>query len=210
MNQKAFVPIIIVGGILILGMVGGVYYFITQKTSVAPPKACTQEAKICPDGSSVGRTGPNCEFSPCPTTSPTKTQDETANWKTYTNGYFNLSMKYPSDIVHTSYGDDFGKSGYVIFERDGKELLVLNLVDKFAPGGVGNFMGSKPLSKRTIGGKEWDYYNFYYQDKVVITLKYNVIAFETVNNNFLYSFVFNNQTKLTSEQDQILSTFKFN
>ena len=30
------------------------------------PKACTQEAKICPDGSSVGRTGPNCEFAPCP------------------------------------------------------------------------------------------------------------------------------------------------
>ena len=30
-------------------------------------KACTQEAKICPDGSSVGRTGPNCEFASCPT-----------------------------------------------------------------------------------------------------------------------------------------------
>lgn len=30
------------------------------------PVACTQEAKICPDGSSVGRTGPNCEFAPCP------------------------------------------------------------------------------------------------------------------------------------------------
>lgn len=29
-------------------------------------QACTMEAKICPDGSSVGRTGPNCEFSPCP------------------------------------------------------------------------------------------------------------------------------------------------
>ncbi|MFN7990754.1 MAG: hypothetical protein U0R44_01210 [Candidatus Micrarchaeia archaeon] len=28
--------------------------------------ACTQEAKICPDGSAVGRTGPNCEFAPCP------------------------------------------------------------------------------------------------------------------------------------------------
>ena len=27
---------------------------------------CTQEAKVCPDGSSVGRTGPNCEFAPCP------------------------------------------------------------------------------------------------------------------------------------------------
>jgi hypothetical protein len=30
------------------------------------PKACTEEAKQCPDGSSVGRTGPNCEFAPCP------------------------------------------------------------------------------------------------------------------------------------------------
>lgn len=31
-------------------------------------KACTMEAKLCPDGSAVGRTGPNCEFTPCPTT----------------------------------------------------------------------------------------------------------------------------------------------
>lgn len=29
-------------------------------------KPCTLEAKLCPDGSSVGRTGPNCEFAPCP------------------------------------------------------------------------------------------------------------------------------------------------
>ena len=27
---------------------------------------CTMEAKLCPDGSYVGRTGPNCEFTPCP------------------------------------------------------------------------------------------------------------------------------------------------
>lgn len=27
---------------------------------------CTQEAKLCPDGSSVGRTGPHCEFATCP------------------------------------------------------------------------------------------------------------------------------------------------
>lgn len=31
------------------------------------PIACTQEAKLCPDGSAVSRTGPNCEFAPCPT-----------------------------------------------------------------------------------------------------------------------------------------------
>jgi hypothetical protein len=33
-------------------------------------QVCTQEAKICPDGSSVGRTAPNCEFASCPTTMP--------------------------------------------------------------------------------------------------------------------------------------------
>jgi hypothetical protein len=30
------------------------------------PVACTMEAKLCPDGSAVGRSGPNCEFAPCP------------------------------------------------------------------------------------------------------------------------------------------------
>ena len=35
--------------------------------AVDTPKACTQEAKLCPDGTAVSRTGPNCEFAPCPT-----------------------------------------------------------------------------------------------------------------------------------------------
>lgn len=30
------------------------------------PVACTMEAKICPDGSAVGRSGPKCEFTTCP------------------------------------------------------------------------------------------------------------------------------------------------
>ena len=27
---------------------------------------CTMEAKLCPDGTAVSRTGPNCTFPPCP------------------------------------------------------------------------------------------------------------------------------------------------
>lgn len=34
------------------------------------PVACTMEAKLCPDGSAVGRSGPKCEFVPCPTSKP--------------------------------------------------------------------------------------------------------------------------------------------
>lgn len=30
------------------------------------PVACTMDAKICPDGSAVGRQGPKCEFASCP------------------------------------------------------------------------------------------------------------------------------------------------
>jgi hypothetical protein len=34
--------------------------------TVQEPAGCTEEAKLCPDGSSVGRVGPDCEFAPCP------------------------------------------------------------------------------------------------------------------------------------------------
>ncbi|MFO0703540.1 MAG: hypothetical protein U0525_02330 [Patescibacteria group bacterium] len=30
------------------------------------PTFCTTDAKICPDGTGVGRVPPNCEFAPCP------------------------------------------------------------------------------------------------------------------------------------------------
>jgi len=57
------------------------------------PIACTQEAKLCPDGSYVGRTGPNCEFTDCPTV-----VDETAGWQTYTNTEYGFEVKYPENF----------------------------------------------------------------------------------------------------------------
>lgn len=80
--------------ILALGFIlltGGI--FLLNKTLESKQKPCTQEAKICPDGSSVGRSGPNCEFAKCPksTSSPT----DTSTWKTYENEKYSLS--YPSD-----------------------------------------------------------------------------------------------------------------
>ncbi len=98
MNQKGFVPILIllfVAAAVIV--VGGGYYFLKLKTP--EQKACTLEAKVCPDGTSVGRTGPNCEFSPCPAskTTPTPVSDATANWKTYSNTKYGYTLKYPND-----------------------------------------------------------------------------------------------------------------
>ena len=39
---------------------------ITPKKSSSGMKLCTMDAKQCPDGSFVGRTGPQCEFRACP------------------------------------------------------------------------------------------------------------------------------------------------
>lgn len=39
------------------------------RSTISPtsePIGCTMDAKICPDGSAVGRVGPNCEFEKCP------------------------------------------------------------------------------------------------------------------------------------------------
>ena len=46
--------------------------FADKLTGTNPEQiACTEEAKICPDGSAVGRTGQSCAFAECPTPSTT-------------------------------------------------------------------------------------------------------------------------------------------
>ncbi len=55
--------IVVVG----LALIAALYAFIKPSLPhLGAPVACTMEAKLCPDGSSVGRTGPNCEFAQCP------------------------------------------------------------------------------------------------------------------------------------------------
>ncbi len=52
--------------IIVIGFAGFIYRNVMERTGGPEPVACTMEAKICPDGSAVGRTGPNCEFAACP------------------------------------------------------------------------------------------------------------------------------------------------
>lgn len=62
---------IIISGIVVIGL--GIVLFALfrgEKLNApgdAPQVACSMEAKLCPDGSAVGRSGPKCEFAPCPT-----------------------------------------------------------------------------------------------------------------------------------------------
>lgn len=52
--------------ILLLGIGGFIYRNVMETTTHPAVVACTEEAKICPDGTSVGRVSPSCSFAPCP------------------------------------------------------------------------------------------------------------------------------------------------
>ncbi len=69
----------------------GALVFLNQNK--AGQVACTMEAKICPDGSSVGRGGPKCEFAPCPEASPVP-----SGWETFTDDKLGVSFQYPASF----------------------------------------------------------------------------------------------------------------
>ncbi|MDO9231272.1 MAG: hypothetical protein Q7U36_02180 [bacterium] len=77
MNKKISTTLAFSVIIILAILVAGISFYLWRGIKVEnsptiniPKKnkivACTEEAKICPDGSAVSRTAPNCEFAPCP------------------------------------------------------------------------------------------------------------------------------------------------
>ncbi|MGH7175010.1 MAG: hypothetical protein ACREGR_01460 [Minisyncoccia bacterium] len=52
--------------LIILVGIGGLIYRNAVSHPMAPAGACPLDAKLCPDGSAVGRVAPACNFAPCP------------------------------------------------------------------------------------------------------------------------------------------------
>lgn len=63
-----FSTLTLVGIAVVLALIAGGVYVLGNSASLRDggQVACTMEAKLCPDGSYVGREGPNCEFAACP------------------------------------------------------------------------------------------------------------------------------------------------
>ncbi len=90
---------IILLSIFILLFIGtGIYCLYQYRFSIINnpqrPTVCTMEAKICLDGSSVGRTGPKCEFATCP------------NSVVYRNSIYGFELIMPSVWGNYSVNED--------------------------------------------------------------------------------------------------------
>ena len=218
-KPKPKFPIIIaliIGILILLANVSFGFYLYKQQS--LKQTACTMEAKVCPDGTSVGRSGPKCEFAPCTTTknfpTPPPAGEPTANWKTYTNTQYGYTVKYPSNIAFKQdrfyfFGDDnrkdtadgFGPNLSILYRSDtegAKEAAVKEL---------GNIM-LKPFSVNNATGVEvanlssgFDYYLLSPSNSVLR------IIFSTQDYSPTVS-----KDKIQEMKDiasKILSTFKF-
>jgi len=67
--------IVVFGGLaLLIAVAIGIYWWQRGDARLVQPPSnkdqepvyCTQDAKLCPDGSYVSRMGPSCEFAACP------------------------------------------------------------------------------------------------------------------------------------------------
>jgi len=160
-------------------------YFTFQKASVTKaPVACTMEAKICPDGSSVGRTPPNCEFAPCP--------EAVSNWKTYANTDYGFEMKYPVDFFDQNQQPKLltGDCNYNVFPSKCPDIKDIVANDMVAQGGDlnaiksnladKNYWDNPAGTKQTINGLN---YCMHTTGDAATGHAFNYYYFTTVKNN---------------------------
>lgn len=90
-SKNTSVLIIIFAALIILGI-----FFVTKSPKEEEQVVCTMDAKLCSDGTYVGRSGPMCTFAECPTTTTI------SGWKIFTDPAQEIVFQYP-EILPTKY-----------------------------------------------------------------------------------------------------------
>lgn len=184
--------ILLIGISATIFIVGSVGYFLGANATRTPAiqhSACTLEAKICPDGSSVGRSGPNCEFSPCPIItssalglSPTVTSElsNQLHWKNYVCKYDGYSLSVPDELGVSMFDGFMGGDGECPIEIDHR-ISVYTAPDDLLklP-----YYEIKEIKNVHINGLEGKYAKINYTDSDK-TIKH-LVVYQFKNNDYVY------------------------
>ncbi len=167
--QKGQIFIWVIVGALVIAVAGGAYYLGRSSTPKSSP------APVVTSPASPAKRG---EQTPKPTPIPSPTQDETANWKTFTDTNIGFSFMYPKSL------ENYG--AIAVNESDGEK-------GKLFGGGF-----SKDNSYPTVfsfGGTTTDF--------AVGREEFATIGFEKSDKRIFYKF-YTNSLDIT---DSVIKTF---
>ncbi len=171
--------LIIILSLAILGLIAyGAYQYFNEESIL-----CAQDVKTCPDGSTVSRVPPFCNFAECPKNSTADSSTDEADWQTYTNEEYGFEFKYPEnwDLNHkiTLTNPDSSplfviKKGIEFYEKQSQfpgisisiwdnpqKLNIINWIDSFEnmnflPGDMPKTINSKVGKDNLDAFKYWE------------------------------------------------------
>lgn len=128
--------LIIFGLLFVFVAAGAAYYFWQQSRQALLPTtddiirvsptvipsedemvACTMDAKICPDGSSVGRVPPSCEFEACPGEGVTGSNvPSVCDEGYYLSETDSFTLCIPNEYTETTYNKDEYSGAYAFYK----------------------------------------------------------------------------------------------
>lgn len=118
MNSRLIITLII-----LIALGAGIYLWMDKDRNTSEEAFCTQDVKLCPDGSYVGRQAPSCEFQACP---EVEVEDSHADLIRVTSPTVNAVVSSPLKITGEARGNWYFEASFPVklLDANGKQLAI--------------------------------------------------------------------------------------